>query len=620
MTLLLLWGLFWSPAFASDDSSTPDILVQAPRLLDESIEASRSVSIIDEKEIRLKNPSTVADLLRDLPGVEVVRQGPIGQTTSVFIRGARSEDTLVLIDGVVANDAMSPAGGYDFSTLSPQNIDRIEVYRGPQSVRFGGGALGGVINIITKEGRGPARTRYFIEGGSYDTLRTALGFLGRSGTLGYSIAADGLQTRGFPAAAAQDGNTIPDGAKMSSASGKLTWQPDDISKINAVFRYTQANVSLDPHGGPAGDDPNDTSKSTQFLTSLEGQRRFLSERLKSTLGIYYSEVNRSDANLPDANNPENTADSFLSENQKIESNHELTLTDNHLLRVHLQWNRETGGSSSWFDGAETIIPRQEQSIFGEALTYLYESPIWFGDAGFRLNEQSRIGNIPSERASIGRFFDSTKTRMSLTYGSGFKIPSLYQLFSNYGNQTLQWESSSTTELTVEQKFGDGMTGSLACFQNSYHNMIDFDPVTSKYLNVSAAISRGVEAQVNLQMSSDLNLDMNYTYLDSVDETTGWTLLRRPSHSGNLTVRYKRNSLEAFSQVHYVGERPDVDPITFARLTDVSFVVFNVGGAYLISQNMKLSARIENLFNQQYQEVAGYGTPGFSYYLGLSGEL
>ncbi len=620
MAFLVIWGLFSQLVLAADRESGAEIVVQAPRLLDESIEASRSVTIITEQEIRSKNPATVADLLRDLPGVEVVRQGPIGQTVSVFIRGARSEDTLVLIDGVIGNDSMSPSRGFDFSSLSPHNIERIEVYRGPQSVRFGAGALGGVINIITKEGRGTPKGMYFFEGGTYDTAKAALAFQGGSGAIGYSVSADGTQTRGFPAAAAQEGNTIPNGATIGTTSGKLTWQPDKLSKIDAVAHYSQAQVDLDRHGGARGDDPNDTSKATQFLSTLEGRSRFFDERLSSTLGVYYSEVNRSGINLPDSISSDFTTDTFLSENQRIASVHEFNLTDNHLVRLNLEWNRETGASASSFNGLATNVSRQEQSILGEAITYLYESPTWFGDVGARLDEQSKIGNIPSWRGSLGRTLPAIDTRLSLTYGTGFKVPSLYQLYSIYGDQSLQIESSSTFEATIEQKLPLLLTASLGYFQNSYRNMIDYDLTTNKYLNISSANCSGIETQLSFQLSPEWSLVGNYTYLNSVDGNTGLPLVRRPTNSANLTARYHRLLAEAFSQIQIKGQRPDVDPITFVNVTDPPYILFNLGASYIFSPLAKVSARIENLFNHQYEEAAGYGSPGFSYYVGVSGEL
>lgn len=597
----------------------PEVLVQAPRLLEESIEASRSVNIVDQKEIALKNQQTVADVLRDVPGIEVTRQGAAGQITSIYIRGARSEDTLVLIDGAEVNDAIAPSRGYDFSSLSPANIERIEVYRGPQSVRFGGGALGGVINIVTKEGSGSPHGRYMIEGGSYDSIRGELGFLGDSHKLGYSLSIDGFQTNGFSSADVRDGNTERDGEKVGSASGKLVWKPDSVAKLSAAFHYIKTGADLDVHGGAGGDDPNDTANSTQFVGSIEGQSRFFAEQLKSTLGYYFSELNRSDSNPANPGNPNDSWDRFLSENQKLESNHEFSITDHHLLRLNLQWRNESGGSTSGFNGTPTIVARKQQSDFGQAITYLYESPNWFGDVGLRLDEQSKIGSIPSERFSLGYNFASG-TRLSFTYGTGFKAPSLYQLYSQYGTQDLHWESSDTYEFTVEQRWLKGFSTSIAFFQNRFHNMIDFDLTTNKYLNVSSARTRGIEVQTVIVLTNNWNLEGNYTYLDALDESTGLALVRRPAHAANIKAIFRHARWEAYSQLHFESSRPDVDPVSFQRVTDADFATMNLGGSFQVVRPFKVHARIENLLDRKYQEVAGYGTPGLSFYLGGSGEI
>lgn len=610
---------FVFPVWA-EPHATSEILVEAPRILDESIEASRSVSIVTQKEIEVQNQPTVADVLRDIPGVEVTRQGAFGQITSIYIRGARSEDTLVTIDGVEVNDAMAPSRGFDFSSLSPANIERVEVYRGPQSVRFGGGSLGGVINIVTKEGSKPVHGVYSLETGSYESSRGMIGVLGESGKIGYSLSLDGLNTQGFSSADVRDGNSERDGAQMGAASAKLTWVPDTVSKLTATFRYVKTKMDLDVHGGVGGDDPNDTGDSAQMATGIEGQRRFFSEKLKSTLGLYYSELKRSDSNPPDAANTSDSWDRFLSENQKVESNHELTLSDHHLLRMNLQWRGESGGSTSAFNGTPIIVARKEQSDFGQALTYLYESRTWFGDAGVRLDEQTKIGQIPSERFSIGYNFVASQTRVSLTYGTGFKAPSLYQLYSQYGSPSLHWESSETYEWTVEKRWDKSLETSIAFFQNRFKNMIDYDFTTNRYLNIGLARTRGFELQAAADISSDYKAAFNYTYLDALNESTGLSLERRPRHSANFKMNYHHLRWDAFTQIHFEGERPDVNPTNFQRITATGFATIHLGGSYEFARAIKLQARIENLLDRKYQEVAGYGTPGISFYLGATGEI
>jgi len=609
MFLLLFFHLLTAHAETVIVEATP---------LEESVEASRSVEIITSQDLKRKAPATVADVLRDVPGIDVVRQGPVGQVTSVYIRGARSEDTLVLIDGVDANDVMSPAGGFDFSALSAVNIERIEVYRGPQSVRFGGGALGGVINIVTKEGKGPFTASYFAEGGSYDSQKAAAGVSGRAGAFSYSAALEGSQTAGFSSANKSDGNTEPDGTKIGSASTKVGWHPDLLSNVTASFRYSDAQMDIDRHGGVNGDDPNYTSHSRQILTGVQGDHRFLDGRLKSTLGIFYEEVSRADNNYADTLSSDTLFDSFLSETQKVTSDHEYTLDDHNLLRLNLLWREETGGAVETFNGATTRFARQKQSVGGEGLTYIYDSEAWFGDAGVREDEPSITGTITNGRAALG-YHLSTGTRVSATYGTGYKMPSLYQLYSSFGNPSLHGEFSDTWELTAEQHIGSAFNMSLAYFKNRYRNMIDFDSAANHFLNVASAVADGVELQTSAKLDP-IVIDVNYTYLRTLDNTTGLSLLRRPQNSANLNVRYQIAKFEVYAQAHYKGDRADTDPVTFSRTTAAAYSVFNIGASYEFISALKFHARVENFFGQKYEEVAGYGTPGLSVYAGLSGEL
>lgn len=602
------------------EAEAQTIVVEATRLEADAAEASRSITTIDEALIAMKRPATVADVLREIPGVEVVRQGHVGQTTSVFVRGARSEDTLVLIDGIEVNDAISPGRGFDFSSLSPAGIAKIEVFRGPQSVRFGAGALGGVIAITTKEGRGRLRTHYSLEGGAYETARGAVLSAGNSGALGYTLGVETLRTAGFSAAKSASGAGEKDGAETKSAFTKLTWQRGTAQTLGATFRYSSAAVDLDRMGGPDGDDPNNTSRAGLLLAGLTASDRFFSERLQSRLGVFYSQMQRSNRNEPDAVSSNDSADSFSSQNTKLDSNHEWLVGEAHSLRLDLQWREETGVSASTFNGAASGVPAQSQAVVGEALTYLYDDEVWFADTGVRSDQHSSAGSVPSYRVSAGRHFFSKRWKLSATYGTGFKPPSLYQLFSNYGNRALMHEKSEAVDLALAGELSGGGSVSISYFRNSFRDMIDYDLLAEKYFNVAKARSEGLALQAVVPLRRDLALEAQYTYSEVADEATGLPLLRRPRNKWSAAARYKAHGIEGFAQYRFRGERADVNPASFQRMQADAYATVDVGGSYAFSPAFKFSGRIENLFDQTYEEVAGYGTPGLSVYVGVSGEI
>jgi vitamin B12 transporter len=609
-----------SSAQVSEVEAVKTVYVDAERISSQEIEASRSAVIFDEATINLKRPATVADILRDTPGIEVVRQGGVGQTTTVFIRGAKSESTLVLIDGIEVNDVMAPASGFDFSTLSASHIVRIEVYRGPQSVRFGAGALGGVINIITKEGRGPFGGEYFFEAGSFKTKRVAVAASARKGILGYSLAAEGFETDGFSAASREDGNYEKDSASFGSVSGKVVLSNNSTTRVESTLRYAQAEAELDRGGGSGADDPNNESSGDQLIAGLSGQTRFLNDQLLSTLGFYFGQNERDSENLADPSSTQTSKDHFKSENYKIEMGQELSVGDAHKIRFDLQWRGEKGEGESVFNGTPNNITEKDQAILGEAITYLYEDEKWFGDIGVRSDQPDELNDIISQRASFGRFLSSKNSKVYVSYGTGFKLPSLYQLYSSFGNKNLVVEESQTVEATLQTAFTSFDKSSVTVFNNTFRDMIDYDSGTNKYLNISKARSRGVELQSQVYPIAELGLKSSFTYLEAIDESTGLRLLRRPSRTISIEGEYKINRWISFAKCTYRSRRPHSDPVTFARMTNGSYSVVDVGVEYELSSRLSLKARVDNLFDKKYEEVAGYGTAGLSGYAGLQGRF
>ena len=611
----LILGMILIPLFSYGQLNP--ITIEASALSEDTPEVSPSVTVLDARDLEKYKGNTVAEVLQSIPGLDVVSQGAVGQVTSVFIRGARSEDTLVLVDGIVVNDVMAPSAGFDFANLSSVNIERIEVYRGPQTVRFGNGSLGGVINIITKEGRGPLEAKYFIEGGSYNTRRAVLGISGKSNQLGYSLGLDGLQTSGFSSADKNLGNKEDDGAKLLSASGKISWTPQENTSVTGTLRYTQTESDRDNGGGPTGDDPNATAIFKQTTAGILGSQRFFDKKLRSTLSYSFSEVKRDDNNPSDTANPDSATNDFLSESQKIETVQDWSVTSFQNLKLILSHSQASGTSTSTFNGTPTLFPRKEQITWAEALSYNLDNTRWIFDAGLRGDQQQDKDNATSTRISIGRRLFGEKTILRMTYGTGFKHPSLFQLFSNYGTTTLESESSQSFDLSWEQSLVSSLKVTMDYFRNTYKHLIDFDTATSKYMNVAAADSDGIEVQGQFEPVSGNGVRTVYTYLHTHDGATGQRLLRRAQNSVSLLAYMQVQKFSGSAQYRYVGDREDIDPVSYARVKNPSYDVVHLQANYQVRESCKISMRIQNLLDRQYEEIIGYGTAGRSFYIGLS---
>ncbi len=232
-----------------------EVVISATRTNSNTIELANSISVIDSEQISNSNANNVFDILKNETGISFTRQGGNGTLSNIYLRGANSSQTLVLIDGVELNLTNDPSGVYDFSTLPADNIDRIEVLRGPQSTLYGSDALAGVINIITKKGTGTPKFSLLTEGGSYNTYKGILGLNGSVKKFNYSIALSRTGSDGFSAASEKYGNTEKDGYTFNNVSSVLGYNISNNVEINLYTHYTKSKSDYDQFGGMFGDDP-----------------------------------------------------------------------------------------------------------------------------------------------------------------------------------------------------------------------------------------------------------------------------------------------------------------------------------------------------------------------------
>ncbi len=215
--------------------------------------------------------------------------------------------------------------------------------------------------------------------------------------------------------------------------------------------------------------------------------------------------------------------------------------------------------------------------------------------------------------------------MFAAHGSGFKLPSLFQLHSPFGTETLRHETSSTLELTVEHRFIPAFAMSATLFRAEFRELIDFDFVTSKYFNVNRSKSEGAELRATHTLAPGISLEASSTYLETRDEATGLPLLRRPRHASTAALKYHEEQWELSLTARHRGARPDVDPNTFTRVEAPAYELADLAFSYAFSpagksNTWKANARVENIFDRNHEEVAGYGTSSRAFFAGIGAEL
>jgi vitamin B12 transporter len=603
------------------------IVVTATRTEQPKLELGSSTTLMSFEDLKKAGKETVAEALAAVPGLDVVQNGGPGKTADIFIRGANSEHTLVMMDGVEVNDPMSPGRNFDFAHLSLDNIQRIEIVRGPQSTLYGSDAMGGVINIITKKGEGKSRVFISAEAGSYGTFREAAGVSGETGTVNYSLEISRFDSKGFSESGEKYGNTEKDGYGNTTFSGRLGFNPGENLEFNIISRYIDARNDLDNFGGVGGDDPNYIIDARQFLLAANSRLSLLKGKWEQRLGISYNNIRRDLTNPTDQFQPFDSQEGlFKGRIFKIDWQHNLYLHPTNTVTAGIEYEREWGESvysweSLWGPG-ESSFPGKSARTTG---FYIQDSikirDTFFMTLGVRFDDHIRFGNETTYRIAPAVLLKSG-TKLKATYGTGFKAPSLYQLYAPatawglVGNQNLEPERSKGWDVGIEQfLFEDRLTFSFTYFQNEFEDLILYDFIQG-YINISQAETKGYEVFMSARPLKDLTIQGSYTYTDAKDRETGEQLLRRPKHKANLTFNlglFKRANANLF--IIHVGKRVDLFPYPTITEAD-AYTLFNLAASYQLSKNIEIFGRIDNLFNREYEAVLGYGAPGRSAYIGI----
>jgi len=627
---------------AATPSSFPEVIVTANRLQVPVNQVGSSMTVITAQDIQRKQAKTVLEALQGVPGIDAPRSGPLGQVSSIFLRGANSDHTLVLLDGVPLNDPLSTARLYTgLDQISVENVDRIEIVRGPQSPLYGSNALGGVIHILTKKGGKGTQGSLLFERGEYRTFRGVASFSDGDEKGYLSLSAERLDSEGFSAADKNLGNSEVDGHENNSASLRFggSFLPD--WGLDGILRFNESRTEFDDFGGAFGDDPDRLGKGRQFMARGDSQLDLLEGSWEAVLtASYFVNWRGDDDGFNDPSDP--TTDGYGFRHGTFDSSvaqlgfqNNLKLLPEETLVVGLQVQQEWGRTeeeSSYAIGFPVVTgvgfnPLTVQTSTTDTLSAYLESRTalersLFFTLGGRVDEFTTYGAHFTYRGTASYLLSDLGTKFKATYGTGFKTPSLYQLYSVYGNLALLPEQSVGWDLGIEQSFlQDQLQAGATYFNNDFTNLIFFaslpGPPYGQYVNQIEARTWGAETFISISPLEGLWAKVVYTYTETkaLDPNTGEfaPFLRRPWHKAGLDLTYRQGKADLGICFRYVGQRKDYNyPST---LLMPEHLVVNLTASYQVDEHLKLYGRTENLLNEIYEEIYGYGTSGLSVAVG-----
>ncbi|GEM_PF-22621 len=592
-----------------------------------------SVTVITSAEIRASGKHTVEDLLKGVAGIDVSANGGPGSMTSLFIRGGDAKNTLVLIDGVPVNDPATTNRTASLSNLTLDNVEKIEVVRGSLSVLYGSNATAGVINILTKKGDGPMKSYAGIEGGAYGTYKINGSVSGKTGKSAYSLSLARLKSDGFSFADDRNpriphsGNTSEkDGYENTTLSGSYSYELAPSSVLETTFRYTDASVRYDESAnGYTGDRftyvwPSYVANPAGMKEQHNDSRQYVGrvaykncgKVIGNTLFVQFTNEERTDFD-----NDGVKTNTFTGKMQEIGWQGDMQVTDANMVTVGLSGKNESMNYHDFVWGAPLI----DKSVLS--------GNIWLQDqwsvdnlkvvAGVRYEDNEIFGSKVTAR--VAPSYRIGETVLKASYGTGFLAPSLYQLYSDYGSETLKPETSTGIDAGVEHRFRDNLRAGITWFRSVYDDRIDFDMVTWKYAQVAGTSkSRGIESFIEWQPLRALQLAMNYTH-NKTEDPLGVQLVRRPENKVGISGRYRIGKSAAVGAgMQWVDERKEVASARDSSGTPVGklpdYFLLNLNGSYNLSEKVELYGRIDNVFNTWYEEAWGYATPGRSAYAGV----
>lgn len=614
-------------AGAESSNAVRGVVVTANRAPTAATAVAQAVTVLDRAQIEASQAILLPDLLGRTAGVTLSRNGGPGGVTALRIRGAETDQTLVVIDGVRLNDVAQPGAGYNFANLLTGDVARVEVLRGAQSTLWGSQAIGGVVNVVTTVPTEPFQASLDAEGGDLSTAYVRGGVGGAGERLVWRLGAGYYTTDGVSAAAvgAED-----DGFQHTSFNGRLGVQVTDNLSLDLRAIYSYGRVQVDGFPAPAFSFADTAEYGvTEELAGYAGLNlALLDDRLRNRLAFSRARTERQSLNPAQA--VTDVTFDALSEVDRWEYQGTFALTEAWQAVFGLE-REEASMRTASPSAFNPNPPTQSASADLDSAYVQLQGPL-IADltvtAGVRRDEHDTFGGQTLGQGALAWSLNDGNTILRASFGQGFKAPSLYQLYSEYGNLGLNPEEADAWDLGVEQVLAGGQAVvSATWFQRETTNQIDYvscssapaDPLCrvggatrfGYYSNTARTEAHGVELTGQAKVGP-FDLAANYTWTEATNEAAGSPnrgkrLARRPEHQGYMSVTHVwSDGPSATLAVRYIGEAFD-DAANRNRLEPRA--LFDLRAAWPVSETFEVYGRVENLFDDQDPSTRGYGEVG-----------
>jgi len=581
-----------APVFAQTDSSDDVITVTSTRLERPLSETGTSVTVIDQAQ--LDQTAFALDAIATAPGVTVNQNGSFGGTASVRIRGASSEQTLVLLDGVPVNDPTSPGGGYNFATLDSGSIERIEILRGGQSVLWGSDAIGGVVAITSRRPDSGTGVTGYAEFGSFNTVRGGTAFSGANEQGDFRLSVNAIDTDGISKADEDDGNAEEDGYNAYTLSARGRYDLG-FGEISASLRHVDAENEYDSFGFATGvQDGDEVGETTETSGAITFAADHFDGALETWVQVAFADIERE--------NFTNGTSSFSTEGDRL------------VLRYQGFWNISERHRLAFGAEREDSSANDNDTDINSLFTLLELEPVdgLVLTGGVRHDESDRFGGETTAKAAVS-WQASEHIRVFGSAGTGFKAPTIFQTTffccgATQPNPDLAAETSEGFDLGADFAFAEGRgLVTATVFDLTVENQISFS--SGSYFNIAKVESTGLELAGRYALNSAWSVSGNYTYTDAEDGSGG-ELVRLPEHAGYAELTYTADRWGGTVSVRHNGEEQD------SRGTVDAWTRLDASAHYTVNDRIEIYGRAENLTDEDYQQIFGYGTPGLSGYVGV----